>query len=189
MKRVDLAGLAFEAMSGSPLIVLREQDDPHRILPIFVAGPDAAAIALAASGQVPPRPLTHDLMATLVRRLDGHVDAVEVTELRDGAFIASMSIHGPLGEDRVDTRPSDAIALAVRLGAPLFVAEAVLDEAGTVPADDGSAGDESARLDPISIDAAVDEFRTFLDDIDPSQFELDDRTGHDQAEDLDDPGG
>jgi bifunctional DNase/RNase len=183
MKQVDFAGLAFEAMSGSPLIVLREQDDPHRILPIFVAGPDAAAIALAASGQVPPRPLTHDLMATLVRRLDGHLDAVEVTELRDGAFIASMSIHGPLGEDRVDTRPSDAIALAVRLGAPLFVAEAVLDEAGTVPVDEPTAPDD------VTIDAAVDEFRAFLDDIDPSQFEFDDRTGHDRPEDPDDPGG
>lgn len=170
MKRVELAGVAFEATSGSPLLMLREHDDPHRLLPIFVAGPDAAAIALAVSGQSPPRPLTHDVMAALVRSLDGHLDSVEVTELRDGAYLATLSVHGPGGERRLDTRPSDAIALAVRLGAPLFVAEAVLDEAGTLPLADDDAADDVLALDEATIEAEVDEFRRFLDEIDPAQF-------------------
>jgi bifunctional DNase/RNase len=166
MKRVAVAGLAVEATSGAPLVVLREDDAPHRLLPILLGAPEAAAIALAVTGQAPPRPLTHDLMAALVRSLDGHLDAVEVTELREGSFLASLAVHGPGGEQRLDTRPSDAIALAVRLGAPLFVADEVLDEAGSVPVEDGDA----TALDEATIDRTVDEFRAFLDDIDPSQF-------------------
>jgi len=161
MKQVDLAGLSMEATSGAPLVVLREQDEPHRLLAIFVGGPEAVAIALAVSGQEPPRPLTHDLMAALVQSLDGHLDGVEVTELREGSFLATLAIHGPAGPHRLDTRPSDAIALAVRMGAPLFVSEAVLDEAGTVPVID---------VDDTAIDEAVEEFRSFLDDVDPAHF-------------------
>ena len=108
-------------------------------------------------------------MATLVESLDGHVDAAEVTELRDGSFLARLAVHGPAGDHYVDTRPSDAIALAMRVGAPLFVSESVLDEAGTLPAPD----DEDA-LDTEAIDEAVEEFRSFLDDVDPSQFAPDD---------------
>ncbi len=183
MKQVELAGLAFEATSGSPLVVLREHDDPHRLLPIFVSGPDAAAIAHAVSGQASPRPLTHDLMAALVQSLDGHVDAVEVTELRHGAYFATLFVHGPNGEQRLDTRPSDAIALAARVGAPLYVADAVLDEAGTLPEVEG----HGPALDPATIDAAVDEFRSFLDEVDPSCFargpdEPDDRPRSKDAE-------
>ncbi len=166
MKRVMVAGLAMEATSGVPLVVLREDDAPHRLLPIFIGGPEAAAIALAVSGQASPRPLTHDLMAALVQSLDGHLDSVEVTDLREGSYLATLSVHGPAGEQRLDTRPSDAIALAVRLGAPVFVADQVLDEAGTLPAAEG----DEAVMDDATIDQTVDEFRAFLDDIDPSQF-------------------
>ncbi len=161
MRRVDLIGLAVEANSGMPIVLLREQDEPHRVLPIFVGGPEAASIALAASGQVAPRPLTHDLMATLIQRLDGHVDAVEVTSLAGGTFFATLAVQGPAGEQRLDTRPSDAIALAVRLGTPLFVSEAVLDAAAATP---------SPVVDEAGIDAAVAQFRSFLDHVDPAQF-------------------
>ncbi len=110
-------------------------------------------------------------MASLVDALDGHLDAVEVTELHDGAFIASLTLSGPAGQRRIDTRPSDAIALAVRLSAPLFVAEAVLDEAGALPP-------AEPQDDPVAIEAAidaeVDQFRAFLDELDPTDF-IDDR--------------
>lgn len=168
MKRVDIAGIALEASSGAPLVVLREQDEPHRLLPIFIGGVEASAIALAATGQAPPRPLTHDVMAALIDSLDGHLDAVEVTELTDGTFFASLNVSGPAGERRVDSRPSDAIALAVRAGAPVFVSESVLDEAGSLPDAEGA----EAQLDEGAIDAAVESFRSFLDDVDPDAFAL-----------------
>lgn len=161
MRQVDLVGLAMDATSGAPLVLLRELDEPHRLLPIFIGGPEAAAIAVAASGETPARPHTHDLMAEVIQRLDGHVDAVEVTELTDGAFRAVLALHGPTGDQRLDTRPSDAIALAVRLGAPLFVSEAVLAEAGTRPTDE---------VESANIDEAVEEFRSFLEEVEPSQF-------------------
>lgn len=161
MKLVEIVGLHIEATSGAPLVLLREHDEPHRLLPIFVGGPEAASIALALSGEVAPRPLTHDVMATLMTSVDAHVEAVEVTDLRDGAFFAELAISGPAGGMRLDTRPSDAIALAVRLGAPLFVSDAVLEEAGTLFTD---------GLDEEAIDDAVAEFRALLDDLDPTEI-------------------
>jgi bifunctional DNase/RNase len=161
MKLVEIVGLHVEASSGAPLVLLREHDEPHRVLPIFVGGPEAASIALALSGEAAPRPLTHDVMAALMTSVDARVEAVEVTDLRDGAFLAELAISGPTGGMRLDTRPSDAIALAVRLGAPLFVSDAVLDEAGTLLVE---APDEE------TIEEEVTEFRKLLDDLDPGDI-------------------
>ena len=166
---VDLVGLHVEATSGTPLVLLREHDAPHRVLPIFIGESEAASIAVALSGQAPPRPLTHDLMATLVTSLDVHIDSVEVTDLVDGAFTASLVLSGPAGGQRLDTRPSDAIALAVRLGTPLYVSEVVLEQAGAV-IDDATEDEELDPADLESIDDAVAEFRTFIDTIEPGDF-------------------
>lgn len=165
MKQVDLIGIHIEATSGAPVVLLRENDEPHRVLPIFVGAPEATAIALALSGQVPPRPLTHDLMAALVQTFDGHVEAVEVTEMRDGTFLAELALAGPTGHTKVDSRPSDAIALAVRVGAPVLVDDAVLEIAGmTFKSEPQIADDERA------IDEAVGEFRRLLDGFDPAEL-------------------
>jgi hypothetical protein len=165
MLLVDLIGIQMDPVTGASVLVLREHDEPNRLLPIVVGGAEAASIALAAQGQVLPRPMTHDLMATLVERFDGHLDAVEVVDFQDGAFIANLAVSGPTGDLRLDTRPSDGIALAVRLHAPLFVSEHVLDEAGTYPEPEGE-----SVLDEDEIDAAVDQFRDFLDQLAPDDF-------------------
>jgi uncharacterized protein len=174
MKRVEIAGLHIEANSGAPIVLLREHDEPHRVLPIFIGGPEAASIAIALSGQPGPRPLTHDLMADLVESLDARVDAVEVTNLQDGTFVAAIALTSPAGTRRLDTRPSDAIALAVRVDAPLYVSDDVMDEAAAVltesdGSDEAAAGDE--RMDEEQIDEAVAEFRDFLDELEPGDFE------------------
>ena len=168
MLQVDLVGIQADPQTGAAVLVLREHDAPNRLLPIVVGGAEAASIALAAQGQVFPRPMTHDLMATLVERFDGHLDAVEVVDVHEGAFIANLAVSGPTGDLRLDTRPSDAMALAVRLHAPLFVSEHVLDEAGAYPEPEG----ESA-LDDAQIDAEVDQFRHFLDRLAPEDFVVD----------------
>lgn len=159
MKLVELAGIQLDPTTGANLLVLREHDAPHRLLPIVIGGIEAASIAIAATGQRLPRPLTHDLMASLVESLDGHLDAVEVTDLLDGSFLAQLAVSGPTGERHVDTRPSDAIALAVRLHAPLFVSEHVLDQAGAMP-----------DVDSGTIDSEVEDFRTFLEELHPEDF-------------------
>ncbi len=169
MKLVDLAGLAVEASVGAPVVVLREHDEPHRLLPVIVGGVEAAAIAVAVTGEEPPRPLTHDLLALVVESLDGHLEAAEVTALTEGSFVARLRLRGPAGERWLDSRPSDAIALALRLGAPVFVSEAVLDEAGTLPVIEI----EQPEIDASDIDEAVESFRSFLDEVDPAQFDID----------------
>jgi bifunctional DNase/RNase len=185
VKHVDLAGLGLEASSGTPIVLLREHDEPHRVLPIFVGGSEAVAIAAAATGEPPPRPLTHDLTAALVRELGGHIDAVQVTAVADGTYYAEITLGGPDGVRRVDARPSDAIALALRFGATLLVSDAVLDEAATVVLEesDAEAADASAAaepMEPAAIDQAVEEFRSFLDHVDPSAFDAG-RDGPDDA--------
>jgi uncharacterized protein len=171
MISVELVGIQVDPISGAAALVLREHDAPNRLLPIIVGQADASSVAIAASGNQFPRPMSHDIMAALVDALDGHLDAVEVTELQQGTFFANLAVSGPTGQHRIDTRPSDAIALAVRLHAPLFVSEAVLDEAGAVPIELPDPTDEQDQLAlEAAIDAEVDEFRSFLDDLDPVDF-------------------
>ena len=177
MLLVDLVAIQVHAETGSALLVLREHDAPHRLLPISIGGDVATSIAIAAGGHSPPRPLTHDLMAALVETFEGHLDAVEVTDLQDGTFIANLALSGPIGERRIDTRPSDAIALAVRLHAPLYVSEHVLAEAGALPV---------PEVDQQTIEAEIDEFRHFLDELDPSDFISDPSDTPDEDDPLDD---
>ncbi len=164
-------GLHVEASSGLPVLILQEHDEPHRVLPIFIGGPEATSILLALSGQEAPRPLAHDVMTSLIDHLGATVEAVEVTGLTDGTFFAELSVTGPTGGHRLDSRPSDGIALAVRVGAPLFVSEEVLDEAGTTVTD---------VTDDDEIDAAVAQFRTQLEQAELS--ELFDELGSDDDE-------
>jgi bifunctional DNase/RNase len=110
-------------------------------------------------------------MAALVASLDARVERVEVTELHDGAFLAELAVTGPGGDHRLDSRPSDAIALALRLDAPLFVSDAVLEVAGTVP--------DMVPADAQDIDDQVAAFRTQLDDLDPADFATDPDAGPD----------
>jgi bifunctional DNase/RNase len=162
VKPVDVLGLNLETRSGMPLVLLREQDTPHRVLPIFIGAREAMAIALALSGQPPSRPLTHDLLAALIETLDAHVDHVEVTEVHEGTFVAELALRGPHGGVSLDSRPSDAIALALRVDAPLFASDAVLDEAGALI---------SIETEDRAIDEDVERFRAFLDQVEPAEFE------------------
>ncbi|MDH3294306.1 MAG: bifunctional nuclease family protein [Acidimicrobiia bacterium] len=174
MKQVDLAGLAIEVTAGLPVVILREHDEPHRLFPILIGGTEAAAIAMVATGQEPPRPMTHDLMATVLGDLGGRLESVELSELGEGVYAAVLNIHGPMGGRPIDARPSDAIALALRLGALVFVSDDLLDEVGSLSVIEVDLAADDVAVPEADIDQAVAEFRTFLDDIDASQFELGD---------------
>jgi uncharacterized protein len=185
VRALDVLGLDVASERGSPLVLLREQEAPHRVLPIFVGGREAIAIALALGDQAPPRPLTHDLLAELIETLDARVDHVAVTGVSDGTFVAELALRGPHGGVSLDSRPSDAIALALRMDAPLFASDAVLDEAGRLvkididgeAIDDDEIGDidewvvtDDREVDDEMIDDDLDRFRRFLDDVDASDF-------------------
>jgi bifunctional DNase/RNase len=160
MIKMEVLGVQQVLPSNTPVVLLREEDG-ERLLPIFIGLPEATAIGLALSGQEPPRPMTHDLMAGVLETFSIALEQVVVSELRDRTFFAEIYLRGPVGVEAVSARPSDAIALAVRTGAAVFVADEVLDEAGYV----APSSDEAPMAD-----AQVEEFRAFLDTVNPDDF-------------------
>lgn len=172
MRRADVLGINVQASNGAPIVLLRERDEPHRILPIFIGAPEALAIDLALTGTSSPRPLTHDLLAVVLDVLDAHVEHVEVTEVRAGTFHAQLALHGPTGELRLDSRPSDAIALALRVHAPVFVSRDVLEQASAVIA--VVSDPDATEPDEDAIEAEVAEFRSQLDELGPDDLGPDD---------------
>jgi bifunctional DNase/RNase len=158
MVEMELLGVRVELPSNTPIVLLRETADAERMLPIFIGGPEATAIALALEGVVTPRPMTHDLLKSVLDELGASLDKVVVTDLRDGTFYAELHLRVGDGSHQVSSRPSDAIALAVRTGTPIFAEEAVLDEvAYTV--------DETDEKEQV-----VEEFREFIEQVSPEDF-------------------
>jgi bifunctional DNase/RNase len=173
MIAVDVLGVQMIGDGSPPLVLLREHDAPHRIVPLAVGGNEAMAIAFGLQGVEVPRPLTHDLLVDVLQHTATVIDHISITDIRDGTFFAEVRLGGAHGDHTVDSRPSDAIALAVRLHTPLFVSEAVVDEAGLFPVDELDVQDGDAAGPAVSqeeLDAQVDEFRDFLADVDPADF-------------------
>jgi bifunctional DNase/RNase len=159
---MELLGVRVELPANTPVVVLREDNERARVLPILIGGPEAAAIHTALEGISPPRPLTHDLTVTIFQAFGATLERVVITEVREHTFYAELHFVTPAGETVVSSRPSDAIALAVRTSTPIFADETMLDQAGVdAPEADEDSGDEEAILD---------EFRDFLDDIKPDDF-------------------
>jgi len=162
--QVRIASLALDPRSSQPVIVLKPLDEPEghgRLLPIWIGQPEATSILLALEGAELPRPLTHDLMKGMLEALDAYVERVEVTRVESGTFFAAIVLRAEERTVIVDARPSDSIALAIRMGAPIFVADHVLDEAA-VPDEPGAMVDEEAELEA---------FRDFLEHVDPEDFQ------------------
>ena len=152
---------APERPTRTPVVILREMSGQRRLLPIFIGTPEAQAIALSMQNIETPRPMTHDLLKNVLDELGAQVERIVVTELREGTFFAEIVVSSQ-GEVRsVSSRPSDAIALAVRLGSPIFAEEDVLDEAGRVEQTD----DENAE-------EMVEQFKDFIDSVNPEDFAL-----------------
>jgi len=165
--------------TGRHVLVLREPDR-GRLLMIWVGVNEANAIAMKLQGVTPERPLTHDLMVDLLDAANIRVDRIVISDLADETFHARIVLVGADARHEVDARPSDAIALAVRLGSTIFAAADVLDRAATSPDaedDDDEAGDAPKRLSAAAleetgepIDAArLDIFREFVNSLDPDQ--------------------
>ncbi len=146
--------------ANTPMVLLREQAEPHRLLPIYIGTAEASAIHYALEGVVPPRPLTHDLMLEVMGTLAATIDNVVVTEIRDRTYYAELHLSTPAGEQVISSRPSDAIALAVRCNAPIFASEALIDAVGQ---------DAPAEPDDDT-DEIIDEFKDFIENVSPEDF-------------------
>ena len=165
MIEMELLGVQVELPSNSPLLLLRETGGQGRVLPVVIDTPEAHAIHRGIEGIRLARPLTHDLLVTMLEELEVDIVGVVVTELRERTFFAEIELKVD-GESRtVSARPSDAIAIAVRTDTPIFASEDVLAEAGQIIEEHGS--DDDSENDP---DELLDEFKQFLDDVNPGDF-------------------
>jgi hypothetical protein len=136
--KVEIFGLALDETSKSPILVLKNPED-SRVLPIWIGAMEAMSISMAIN-QVPfHRPMTHDLLLKVIVSMGGTVSRVEVTDIENGTFFAEIVVTMENETKRMDSRPSDAIALAVRAECPIFVGEAVLEEAGASHQEDSPA--------------------------------------------------
>ena len=156
---MEVVGVRVEMPSNQPIILLKEIDG-ERFLPIWVGANEASAIAFAQQGLQPPRPLTHDLMRDVIEGFDATLTAVHLTELREGIFYANLVIRDSSAVSRsISARPSDAVALALRMHSNILASEELLNEAGVqMPSEDGQENQE------------VERFRAFLDEINPEDF-------------------
>jgi uncharacterized protein len=158
MHEMVIYGVSFDLVGKQPIVLLKTADG-NRFLPIWIGHPEAAAILMKLQGASTPRPMTHDLLADMLEQLDAEVVRITVTELRENTFYASITVQQNGSEIEIDSRPSDAIAIAVRSDAPIFAAERVIEESAI-----------EFEGEDVNEEEIVDEFRRFLDDVSPDQF-------------------
>jgi uncharacterized protein len=175
MREMTVYGVSFDLVGKQPIVLLKTADE-NRFLPIWIGHPEAAAILMKLQGASPQRPMTHDLITDLLEELDAEVTRVTVTELRENTFYARITLERNGAEIEIDSRPSDAIALAVRTGAKIYAADDVIEESGVEFEGEGTdeeiAAAAAGAAPPLS-DLDPAEFRRFLDEVSPDEFAVD----------------
>ena len=145
MREMTVYGVSFDLVGKQPIVLLKTADE-NRFLPIWIGHPEAAAILMKLQGASPQRPMTHDLITDMLEELDAEVTRVTVTELRENTFYARITLERNGAEIEIDSRPSDAIALAVRVEAKIFAADEVIEESGIeFESEEEAANDERIR--------------------------------------------
>jgi uncharacterized protein len=165
MIEMVIYGVSFDLVGKQPIVLLKTADG-NKFLPIWIGHPEAAAILMKLQGASTPRPMTHDLVTDMLEQLDAQVTRITVTELKENTFYASITVAQNGSEIEVDSRPSDAIALAVRAEAPIYANERVIEESAI-----------EFEGEEVNEDEIVDEFRKFLDDVSPDQFAVEEDDG------------
>jgi uncharacterized protein len=161
MQRMQIYGVSFDMVGKQPIVLLKTTDG-NRFLPIWIGHPEAAAILMKLQGASTPRPMTHDLLTDVLEQLDATCERVAVTELRDNTFYASITISVNGSEIEIDSRPSDAIALAVRCQAPIYAADDVIEESSI-----------EFEHEVEDQEEVVERFKDFLDQVTPEDFASD----------------
>jgi hypothetical protein len=158
MKEMVLYGISFDVIGKQPIILLKTAD-ANKFLPIWIGHQEAAAILMKLQGTDLPRPMTHDLMTSILGELRAEILKVTVTELKENTFYALLTLKLDAGEIEVDSRPSDALALAVRTNAPIYASDQLIE-------------DNAIEFDHEVEDAdqVVEKFRDFLDNVTPEDF-------------------
>ena len=159
MLEMVIYGVNFDMVGKQPIVLLKTLAG-NRFLPIWIGHPEAAAILMRLQDARPPRPATHDLMCSAIEALGAEVTQVAITELRDNTFFAQVTVSDGITDHELDSRPSDALALAVRAESPIFAAETIVMESG-IEFEQDAIGET---------DEMVEQFRSFLDNVTPDDF-------------------
>ena len=158
MQEMVIYGVSFDMVGKQPIVLLKTRDG-NKFLPIWIGHPEAAAILMKLQGANTPRPMTHDLINDMLTEMEATCSRVSVTELRENTFYASITLQVNGREVEIDSRPSDALALAVRTGAPIFAAEDVISESAI-----------EFEHEVEDTEEVVDRFKEFLDQVTPEDF-------------------
>jgi uncharacterized protein len=158
MHEMVIYGVSFDLVGKQPIVLLKTTDG-NKFLPIWIGHPEAAAILMKLQGATTPRPMTHDLVTDMLTQLDAQVVRITVTELRDSTFYAQITVQQDGSEIEIDSRPSDAIALAIRAEAPIFVADRVIEESAI-----------EFEGEEVNEEEIVSEFKQFLENVSPEEF-------------------
>jgi bifunctional DNase/RNase len=158
VQEMVIYGVSFDMVGKQPIVLLKAVDS-NKFLPIWIGHPEAAAILMKLQGASTPRPMTHDLLSDMLGELEVECTRVSVTELRENTFYASISLRAAGRDVEIDSRPSDALALAVRAGAPIFAADEVIAESAI-----------EFEHDVEDTEEVVEKFKDFLDSVKPDDF-------------------
>ena len=158
MQEMVIYGVSFDLVGKQPIVLLKTADG-NKFLPIWIGHPEAAAILMKLQNASTPRPMTHDLVTDILGQLDAKVVRITVTELRENTFYAQVTVQQDGQEIDIDSRPSDAIALAIRAEAPIFAADDVIEESAI-----------EFEHEVEDTEEVVDKFKEFLDNVTPEDF-------------------
>ena len=161
MQEMLIYGVSFDLVGKQPIVLLKTADG-NKFLPIWIGHAEAAAILMKLQSQTSVRPMTHDLVSDVLEQLGASISKITVTELRENTFYAQITLQQDGGEIEIDSRPSDAIALAIRAEAPIFAADRVIEESAIEF--------EGEEIDQDRLDEEVAKFRNFLDEVTPEDF-------------------
>jgi bifunctional DNase/RNase len=159
MRQMKVDKLGIDLLTHDPVVILKDMDGTH-YLPILIGPFEATAIALALEGAAVPRPLTHDLMRSVIETLGGELEQVVIHDIRESTFFAKLVVRTDGRIEEIDARPSDGIALALRMHAPIYVTDRIVLE---------EAAQEEQSTRKVD-DAEMERFRKFLEDLKPSDF-------------------
>ena len=165
MQQMNVYGVSFDLVGKQPIVLLKTADG-NRFLPIWIGHPEAAAILMKLQSHTAPRPMTHDLVTDMLEQLGAQVTRITVTELRENTFYAQITVQQDGSEVEIDSRPSDAIALAIRADAPIFAADRVIEESAIEF--------EGEEINQEDLEREVSNFRSFLDHVTPDEFAVED---------------
>ena len=163
MHEMLIYGVSFDLVGKQPIVLLKTADG-NKFLPIWIGHPEAAAILMKLQSQAPPRPMTHDLLSDMLEQLGATISRITVTELRENTFFAQITVTQDGNEIEIDSRPSDAIALAIRAEAPIFAADRVIEESAIEF--------EGEEVTEEQLEEEVAKFKNFLEQVTPDEFAI-----------------